>query len=753
MTIAIVGNPNSGKSSIFNKLTGLRQKTGNFPGVTVEKKSGKLALSKGNDITLIDFPGTYSLYPTSSEERIVLNVFTNPNDANYPDAVVYVADVTNLEKHLLLLTQIMDLGLPCLLALNMSDIADKKGIFIDENRLSKFLKIPVITVSGRTGSNLEILKTAIGQLLNPSHKKFEPFYSFNNIENKVAEVVGSITETKNLYRNKLIAHHFEKLPFLSKKEKEGINGINKENGFEDLSLQIVETMQRFDKFAPIAKKVASSSSKKTGFTDKVDAILTHKVFAPIIFFVIMLLVFQAIYAWASYPMDWIESGFAAINQLVKNTFPTGWATDLLTDGILAGLGGIMVFIPQIAILFFLISILEEAGYMARAVYIFDKLMQQFGMNGRSVVALISGGACAIPAIMSTRTISNWKERLITIMVTPLISCSARIPVYAVLIGFVVPSATFMGIFNLQGIAFMGLYLLGIASAFISALVFKTILKSNEQSFLMMQLPPYRWPVWRNVWQNALEKVSAFVVEAGKIIMIISIVLWALASYGPSSKMEQAGSEAITLAQEQSLDETATADLIAAKKIEASFAGHIGKAIEPAIQPLGFDWKIGIALITSFAAREVFVGTMATIYSIGSSEDEQTIRERLAAAKNPVTGAKVYSAATSLSLLIFYVFAMQCMSTLAVVKKETGSWKWAVIQFFYMSGLAYLGSFCCLSIDGLNLQLSRFFAILLLLHRFIENHLKNILVLQIYCNKKQAMNYLCLFAEVQRKKLR
>ncbi len=692
MTIALVGNPNSGKSSIFNKLTGLRQKTGNFPGVTVEKKSGKLSLSNGHEATLIDYPGTYSLYPTSTEERIVLNVFTNPQDVNYPDIVVYIADATNLEKHLLLLTQIMDLGVPCLLALNMSDIAEKKGISIDENKLSEFLKIPVVTVSGRTGSNLGVLKTAIDRLLKHPIKTPEPFYAFSNIESKVAQETKSISGSENLYRNKLIAHHFEEIPFLKKEEKDGIKGICKENGFENLSLQIVETMQRFDKFSPIVKKVISNSSGKTALTDKVDNILTHRVFAPIIFFVIMLLIFQAIYAWAAYPMDWIESGFTAFGQFVKNTFPEGWATDLLTEGILAGLGGILVFIPQIAILFFLISILEEAGYMARAVYIFDKLMQQFGLNGRSVVALISGGACAIPAIMTTRTISNWKERLITIMVTPLISCSARIPVYAVLIGFVVPSETVMGVFNLQGIAFMGLYLLGIGSAFVSAFVFKMILKSNEQSFLMMQLPSYRWPVWRNVWQNVLEKVSAFVIEAGKIIMLISIILWALASYGPTREMELAESEAIAIAQNQSLDELATADLIAAKKIEASFAGHIGKAIEPAIKPLGFDWKIGIALITSFAAREVFVGTMATIYSIGSTEDEQTIREKLAAAKNPVTGAKTYTAATSLSLLIFYVFAMQCMSTLAVVKRETGSWKWAFIQFIYMSGMAYLGSF-------------------------------------------------------------
>ncbi|MEK7255817.1 MAG: ferrous iron transporter B, partial [Bacteroidota bacterium] len=382
------------------------------------------------------------------------------------------------------------------------------------------------------------------------------------------------------------------------------------------------------------------------------------------------LVFQSIFAWAELPMTMIENGFALMSSFLKANLPAGWLTSLLTDGILAGLGGILVFVPQIALLFFLITLLEEVGYMARAVFIFDKLMQQFGLNGRSVVALVSGGACAIPAIMSTRTIGNWRERLITILVTPFISCSARIPVYAVLIGFVVPSKPVLGIFNLQGLAFMGLYLLGIGAALGAALIFKFILKTSETSWLMLELPPYRPPLWRNIWQTVWEKVTSFVTEAGKIILLISIVLWALASYGSAKKMEQAEREAIAQAAAQNLDETATADLFAAKKIEASYAGQLGKFIEPAIAPLGFDWKIGIALITSFAAREVFVGTMATLYSIGSTGDEDTIRERLADARRP-TGEKVYTAATALSLLIFYVFAMQCMSTLAVVKRETG----------------------------------------------------------------------------------
>jgi ferrous iron transport protein B len=391
-------------------------------------------------------------------------------------------------------------------------------------------------------------------------------------------------------------------------------------------------------------------------------------------------------------MDFIEGSMGSIANWVRSVLPAGWGTDLLTDGVLAGLGGVLVFIPQIAILFFLISVLEEVGYMSRAVFMFDKLMQQFGLNGRSIVALISGGACAIPAVMSTRTITNWKERLITIMVTPLISCSARIPVYIVLIGFVVPSFTVLGIFNSQALAFMGLYLLGIIAALGSAFVFNKILKNDERSFLMIQLPEYRSPQMKNVGLTVWEKVKDFIIEAGKIIMIISVVLWFLASYGPAESMKNAELEAQTITEQQNLDETTADNLVASKKLEASYAGHFGKFIEPAIRPLGFDWKIGIALITSFAAREVFVGTMATIYSIGSTEDEYAIQKRMEKEINPQTGEKVYTLATSLSLLLFYVFAMQCMSTLAVVKRETNSWKWPIIQFVFMSVLAYGSSF-------------------------------------------------------------
>ncbi len=689
LNIALLGNPNCGKSSIFNHLTGLRQKTGNFPGVTVDKKLGRLFLDDGRWITLIDFPGTYSFYPTSLDERIVVQTFINTEDKNYPDAIIYVADVTHLDKHLLLFTQLKDLGLPVILALNMADLAERDGIAVRTDFLSQKFNAPVVMTSGRTGFGLSDLKAAIAALQETSVDN-KPFYQLGKIELQTAERIKNLLHLNNAFQAKLIAHHHKWAPFLSEEQRQAIAKIVQEEGFEDLHGQVDETMARFDRFTPIVQRALyKSNDEPRNLTEKLDAVLTHRVAGPAIFFVIMLLVFQAIFAWASYPMDWIEGAFGALGNGLRNILPAGGFTDLITDGLLAGLGGIVIFVPQIAILFFLITILEEVGYMARAVFLFDRIMQVFGLNGRSIVALISGGACAIPAIMSARTISNWKERLITILVTPLISCSARIPVYIVLIGFVVPTTTIWGIFNLQGLAFMALYLLGIIGALFSAFIFKLILRSKEKSFLMLELPEYRAPLMRNVGVTVWEKVKTFILEAGKIILIISLVLWILASFGPRADMLKAEQEALELAQTRNLDETATADLIAARKIEASYAGRLGKFIEPAIKPLGFDWKIGIALITSFAAREVFVGTMATIYSIGSEGDEFSVRDRMAKERDPVSGKPVYTTASSLSLLLFYVFAMQCMSTLAVVRRETQSWKWPLVQLAFMTAMAYL----------------------------------------------------------------
>jgi ferrous iron transport protein B len=700
-TFALVGNPNTGKSSLFNQLTGLRQKTGNFPGVTVDKKTGSLQLSKTTTANLIDLPGTYSLYPNSQDERIVLNILANPSDANFPDAIIYIADLTNLERHLLLFTQIKDLGFPLILVLNMLDLAENEGILLDKKQLSDTLKVPVIGTNGRTGLGSEELKSAMLQIVerprivrqSSPFENIKSFYTPTGPETRIVEKIRFVLpEANQTYRTILWAHHYTKLPFLDNNQKELIDKEVKSEEYQELRQQITETLQRFERIQPIIQKVIQKpTTHKNSLTDKIDKIVTHNIFGPLIFFGILFFIFQSIFAWAEYPKDGIEFVFNWSKDFLRNHLPDTWLSQLLTNGIIPGLSGVLVFIPQITILFFMISILEELGYMARSVYLFDRIMQKFGLNGRSIVSLVSGGACAIPAIMSTRTISNWKERLITILVTPLISCSARIPVYALLVGMFIPNKHVFGIIGYQGLAFTGLYVLSIVSALLAAYVFSKIIKTDESTFLMMELPEYRLPHWKNVFITVWEKVKSFVQEAGKTILIISIVLWFLASFGPSGQGDKAQLEAQKQAVEQKLDPTQTKDLIASKRLEVSFAGHLGHAIEPVIKPLGFDWKIGIALISSFAAREVFVGTMATIYSIGSNPDDTaSIADRMRNEKS-ADGKPIYTLASAMSLLIFYVFAMQCMSTMAVTKRETKSWKWPIVQFLYMGILAYLGS--------------------------------------------------------------
>ena len=692
--IALIGNPNSGKSSLFNALTGLNQKISNYPGVTIDKKTGTVQLSTGDRIGLIDFPGVYSLYPNSSEERIVVQALTNPQGPDYPDAIIYVAASTELDKHLLLATQLKELNIPMVLCLTMMDLSESGGTTYDTEVLSKYLDIPVIGVSSLKGINIDGLKYQMVHLMNQSNANFwKKGHKLNRSEREVVEEIKLQTGVDNQYQNLLIAHHHKWLNHISAAQRIQISSKVDQQSFNSVKYQIDETMGRYNSFTPVIKKAEIGDSKEKGsITDRIDRIITHRVFGPLIFFGLMFFIFQAIYAWAAGPMDWIEGLFAGMASAVHHYLPAGWMADLLADGVIAGLGGVLVFIPQITILFLLVSLLEESGYMSRAVFMFDSIMQRFGLNGRSIVALISSGACAIPAIMSTRTIANWKERLTTIMVSPLISCSARIPVYTVLIGFVVPSKTVGGIFNAQGLAFMGLYLLSIVAALGSAWIFKLILKSDERSFLMIELPQYKKPIWKNVLITVKEKVWTFIVEAGRVILLISIVLWFMASYGPGNKMAQSAEQAEAYSIEQRYSEQETDDYIASQQLESSYVGHVGKFIEPVIRPLGYDWKIGIALITSFAAREVFVGTMATIYSVGSADDEMTVRGLMEAEINPVTGGKRYDFATALSLLLFYVFALQCMSTLAVTKRETNSWRWPIIQFVFMGVLAYLSAF-------------------------------------------------------------
>ena len=725
--VALIGNPNSGKSTVFNQLTGLRQKTGNFPGVTVDIKEGLLRFPSGREAMLVDLPGTYSLYPTSSDEKIVAEVMTNPHDQFFPDAVLYVADVTHLEKHLLLLTQLLDLGLPVVFALNMSDVAAEMGIKTNTVKLSERLGIPIVSVSGRTGENIqklmgELEKTVgnlkpmdqksgpespserIGGTLDPltSSIKLPIFYPFTETEKQVSEAVRLNLGCDNPYRALLLAHHHEWLPFLPRFERETLAAIVQTKNFQSLRAQVDETLERYDRFTPIVQEAVQNPPVfPDTTTDRVDAVLTHRVAGPVIFFAVMLLIFQAIFDWSDYPMGKIEEGFSTLNAWIKDTFPAGWITDMLTDGILTGLSGIMVFIPQIAILFLLISILEEVGYMARVVFMFDKTMQRFGMNGRSVVSLISGGACAVPAIMSTRTIGNWKERLITILVTPFISCSARIPVYLVLIGLAVPPVLIGGFLNARTVVFGSMYALGILAAFLSGWAMKKWLRTRDRSYLAIELPEYRIPHWRNVWLTMWEKTLSFIAGAGKIILWVSIGLWALSRFGPGDSMNTAKETAENEAKNLQLDATQTADHIAQRELEASYAGRTGKFIEPVIRPLGYDWKIGIALLTSFAAREVFTGTLAVLYNMGSAQGDindraenaakADLREKMKRETFSDSGKPVYSLATALSLLVFYALAMQCFSTLATVRRETGSWRWAALQFAVMSGMAYGGA--------------------------------------------------------------
>lgn len=691
LKIALVGNPNSGKSSLFNWLTGLNQKVGNFPGVTVEKRAGHCRLPDGRVAEIVDLPGVYSIYPRSLDERIVSQVLLDHRSPNTPDMVVVVADATNLKRGLLLLTQVVDIGLPTILALNMMDLAAKAGVSFDLGRLSSRLGVTVVPVNARRGAGLDELKKS---LTKPYEERESTIFP---IRAEVREPVRELRDTlgvDNDYEAYLFLEQPESLTFLSGKDRAVVDMIRSRHAFFPGKYQGAETIQRFGYIQNLLNeatlKPADDAWKRT--SRSIDKLMTHKVWGYVIFFLILALIFQSIFAWATVPMNLIDGLFANISNYIAGVLPAGPVTNLIAQGIVPGIGGIMIFIPQIAILFGFISILEETGYMSRVVFLMDKVMRKVGLNGKSVVPLISGVACAIPAIMSTRTINNWKERTITIFVTPLMSCSARLPVYTILIALIVPDHRFFGL-NLQGIALMGLYLLGFVMAITSAWILKMIIKVRERSYLIMELPTYRWPRWANVGYTIMEKTRSFVVEAGKIILAISIVLWVLASYGPGGKMEAAREQVARETSHLSLTDQEMEDRVAAYKLENSYAGVIGKAIEPAIRPLGYDWKIGIALLTSFAAREVFVGTMATIYSIGSAGDEEdtTIKSRMKAEINPETGGPRFTPAVGFSLLIFYTFAMQCMSTLAVVHRETRGWKWPMLQLMYMTVLAYVSS--------------------------------------------------------------
>ena len=654
ISVALLGNPNSGKSTLFNSLTGLNQKTGNYPGVTVDKSIGSYTFQQ-TKCNVTDLPGTYSLFPKSMDEEVACKAIINQFDDKI-DVIVIVVDASNLKRHLLLATQIIDLKKPTVLVLNMIDEAIKNNITIYTQELEKLLGIQVVEVNSRKKEGMDHLKLAITKA-------------------RISDTV--------LYNFQTINNFFPQFSTYESLIESQFLGGEKKIDLKEFELD--DNIYRFSKLNYIiAKCVKQPEHLLKSTTQKLDAFFTHKIFGFAFFFLILFVIFQFIFFIAEYPMTWIEEGFAGLMNLTATTLPKGQLNDLFVNGVLAGISGIVVFVPQIALLFFFIAILEDTGYMARASFILDKVMRRFGLNGKSVIPMISSVACAIPSIMGARTISNWKDRIITILVTPLISCSARLPVYTLLIGIMFAGKASVGFFNYQGIVLMGMYLLGFIAALVAALTLKFLLKTTEKSYFIMELPVYRKPQWQTVWILVLNKVKVFLFDAGKIILAISIVLWFLTSHAPSNafdNIEQQASQVSHISEGE----------INSQKLEASYAGILGKKMEPFIKPLGFDWKIGISLITSFAAREVFVGTMATIYSSGDTDNTETLREKLISQKNYETNEPIYTSAVCWSLLVFYAFAMQCMSTLATTYRETKHWKWPAVQLVFMSGLAYLSS--------------------------------------------------------------
>ncbi len=682
----------------------MRQKTGNFPGVTVAKKSGTFRLKESesgvtSEVTVIDLPGTYSIYPKAADETVVMDILANPGHPDFPKVVVVVVDAANLQRNLLLFTEISDLGLPIVLALNMLDVATSMGLSVNAVQLAMQLKVPVVNINARTGEGIGKLQDAVRQVLNQSASAVTTY--FYDPKDETPDLIAEVQEIYNLDNNyvalQYVCQH-DHFSFLEQPARTRLDQLIEKYNFDENDFLATETIARYEKIKPIvAKSVkAQGITEAPKWTRRLDHILLHRVWGYVTFGLVLMVVFQAIFAWASYPMDMLDAATAAVIEWAKGVIPAGIVNDLVTDGILAGIGGVIIFIPQIAILFALVSILEESGYMARVMVIMDKLMRKFGLNGRSVVPLISGVACAVPAIMTTRSISSRHERLLTILVTPLMSCSARLPIYAILIALVVPSTKIFGVLNMQGLVLLGLYLLGLVGALFSAWILSIFIPKKEPGYFMLEMPSYKLPRWGQVGYTMLESVKSFVFEAGKVIMAISIILWVVSSYGPGDQMQRAEDRVLTsMASRPKVEKNAA---VASARLENSYAGSFGRFIEPAIKPLGYDWKIGIALLASFAAREVFVGTMATIYSIsGDTEDVLTVKQRLTQEKNPDTGGPMYTPAVCYSLLMFYVFAMMCMSTIAVVYRETHGWKWPLIQLAYLMVLAYVSAFAAYQI--------------------------------------------------------
>ena len=683
INVALIGNPNTGKSSVFNHLTGLNQKTGNYPGITVEKRQGICRLPRGVKARIIDLPGTYSLNASSLDENVVVELLLNKNDKDFPDVAVVVSDVENLKRNLLLFTQIKDLNIPTILVINMSDRMRRKGISIDTHHMEQLLHTKVALVSARKNEGIDVLKEYITAYKTLSTT---PCVAIEQIDTEYFESLRDTFPNQSLYKLWLVITQDVNFAKVERKKMEVQDAGHIRSASFLKRLQQKETIKRYQFINSVLKECyVKDFQKATDLRGKLDRVLTHKVWGFVIFFLILLTIFQALYDWSSVPMDFIDATFANFSDWAKTALPSWLAPNLIAEGIIPGLGGIVIFVPQIAMLFLFISILEETGYMSRVVFIMDRVMRRFGLSGKSVVPLISGTACAIPAIMATRNIENWKERLVTILVTPFTTCSARLPVYLILISLIIPNERIFGA-NLQGLVLMIFYLLGFAMALLAAFVLHKTMPQNQKSYFVVEMPNYRIPLLKNVVFTIIEKTKSFVLEAGKVIMAISILLWVLASNGPQDTFKNAPE---VIAKTVSIDDLHYEQQLNAYKLEHSYLGIIGKGIEPLIRPLGYDWKIGIAIVSSFAAREVFVGTLATIYNVGEAKEE-TIKKRMAA-ETYSDGSPVFTLASGLSLMVFYAFAMQCMSTLAIVRKETNSWRWPAIQLVVMTVIAYVGA--------------------------------------------------------------
>ena len=685
INVALIGNPNTGKTSVFNALTGLNQKVGNYPGITVEKKEGICKLPRGVKAHILDLPGTYSLNASSLDENVVIELLLNKNDKDFPDVAVVISDVENLKRNLLLFTQIKDLEIPTILVINMADRMNYKGISLDIEYLEKRLDTKIALTSARKNQGIDLLKELIANYKDLSVK---PCLDTTVIDKDYFNNLRTAFPNQSLYKLWLVITQDVNFGKTDRNEIDSVANFKTKSRSDLKRLQQKETIKRYQFINDVLKKgqtIDLATAKDLRI--KLDRIITHKVWGYAIFFVILLTIFQAIYDWSSVPMDFIDGIFASLGEWTKQALPPGAFTNLLSEGIIPGLGGIAIFIPQIAFLFLFISVLEESGYMSRVVFLMDRIMRRFGLSGKSVVPLISGTACAIPAIMATRNIESWKERLITILVTPFMTCSARLPVYLIIISLVIPEGRIFGL-GYQALTLMLLYLIGFVTAIFSAYLLNKILKIRSKTFFVVEMPNYKLPLLKNVVITVIEKTKAFIFGAGKIILAISILLWFLASYGPGENFNNAENIVKSEYANQNLTKVELQEKIASQKLEHSYIGVTGHIIEPIIRPLGYDWKIGIAILSSFAAREVFVGTLATIYSVGNNEEE-TIKNRMAGEINPVLGGPLFNFASGVSLLLFYAFAMQCMSTLAIVKKETNSWKWPILQLTIMSSFAYI----------------------------------------------------------------